>query len=92
MIVAVVVELAPSSSIALRETTVESLGNERVAIQPVAASTPSTNYCVVAIVPSSSVAVAVKLTDLPATSSVSEIVREPPEIGTTGAWFVSVEQ
>ena len=84
VIVAVVVELLPSSSVALKVTTVELFGNAMIAFKPVATSAPSTNHWVVAIVPSLSVAVAVKLIDSPAALSVSEIVREPPEIVAAG--------
>ena len=60
---------APSSSVALKVTTVVPLPKLIDALVPVATSDPPTNHCVEAIVPSESVAVAVKLTVSPALPS-----------------------
>ena len=80
VMVAVVDVDAPSLSVALKVTTVAPLPKLIEALVPVATSDPPTNHCVEAIVPSLSVAVAVKLTVSPALPSVSAIVRSPPEI------------
>ena len=84
VMVAVIVVDAPSLSVALKVTTVAPSPKLRDALVPVATSEPPTNHWVVAIVPSLSVAVAVKLTVSPALSSVSAMVRSPPEILTEG--------
>ena len=57
---------APSLSVALKVTTVVPLPKLIDVLVPVATSDPPTNHCVEAIVPSESVAVAVKLTVSPA--------------------------
>ena len=88
VIVAETDELAPLLSIAVNVTVVDPLGNNILAFNPEATLDPATLHSVDTIVPSLSLAVAVRLTDSPALSSVSAILRLPPTIDTVGDTFV----
>ena len=80
--------LAPLLSVAVNVTVVDTLGKNILAFNPEATLDPATLHYVETIVPSLSLAVAVRLTDSPALSSVSPILRLPPTIDTVGDTFV----
>ena len=85
VMVTLVLELSPSSSVARNVTVVLPSPRVRLALVPVATSASPISHEVDASSPSESVAVAVKDTVSPAALSVSEILLLPPEIDTTGA-------
>ena len=85
VIVTLVLELAPSPSVARKVTVVAPSSSERFAEVPVATTAPPTSHSVEDTFPSESVAVAETATVSPASPSVSGRLLSPPEITTTGA-------
>ena len=87
VIVTLVLELAPSPSVARKVTVVAPSSSERFAEVPVATTAPPTSHSVEDTLPSESVAVAETATVSPAFPSVSVILLLPPEIETLGDAF-----
>ena len=79
-----VLVLSPSSSVARNVTVVLPSGSDRLALVPVANTSPPTSHEVEAMLPSESDAEAVRATVSPDSPSLSDTLRLPPKIKTSG--------
>ena len=84
VIVTLVLVLSPSSSVARNVTVVLPSGSDRLALVLVATTSPPTSHEVEAMLPSESDAEAVRATVSPDSPSLSDTLRLPPIIDTTG--------